>query len=113
KESDLLLAASRRLLTADGLAAEGRMLGDDEFLDEVKHRIGEYVGAQDKGVRKPNLEAIIKAAAKASGLAREGVRTLSKPVYSPHPSIFTTVNSSLSLLITCASRGLNSCCLVC
>src|SRR2546427_1874136 len=53
------------------LAAEGRMLGDDEFLDEVKHRIGEYVGDQNKGVRKPTIQAIIKAAAKASGLARE------------------------------------------
>jgi len=60
------------------LAAEGRMLGDDEFLDEVKHRIGEYVGDQNKGVRKPTIQAIIKAAAKASGLAREDFCTNDK-----------------------------------
>jgi putative transposase len=53
------------------LASEGRMLGSDEFLDEVKHRIGDYMGKQERRVRKPDLEAILKAAEKASGLRRK------------------------------------------
>jgi putative transposase len=53
------------------LAAEGRMLGNDEFLHEVKHRIGDYVLSRDKRVRKADLEGIVKAAEKATGLERK------------------------------------------
>jgi hypothetical protein len=52
------------------VAAEGRMLGNEEFLDQVKHRIGDYLGRHDKPVRKPNLKAILQAAEMASGLKR-------------------------------------------
>ncbi len=30
------------------LAAEGRMLGSEEFLDEVKHRIGDHTGRRER-----------------------------------------------------------------
>ena len=60
------------------LAAEGRMLGDDEFLDDVKHRIGEYIVRRDKRVRKPDLEAILKAAEKVTGLLRRDFCSNSK-----------------------------------
>ena len=60
------------------LALEGRMLGSDEFLDEVKHRKGEYVGKRDKRVRKPDLEAIVKAAERATGLKRKDFCSKSK-----------------------------------
>ena len=60
------------------VAAEGRMLGSDEFLDEVKHRIGDYMGRSERRVRKPDLEAILKAAEKATGLRRKEFCTNSK-----------------------------------
>ena len=53
------------------LAAAGRMLGTDEFLHEVKHRIGDYVLSRDKPVRKADMEGIVKAAEKATGLERK------------------------------------------
>jgi putative transposase len=59
-------------------AAEGRMLGNDELLDEVKHRIGDYVSSRDKRVRKPDLEAIVKAAEKATGFRRKDFCSNSK-----------------------------------
>ncbi|HWC77181.1 MAG TPA: transposase, partial [Blastocatellia bacterium] len=30
------------------MAAEGRMLGSEEFLDEMKHRIGDYMGRRER-----------------------------------------------------------------
>ena len=59
-------------------AAEGRMLGNDEFLDEVKHRIGDYVLNRDKRVRKADMEGIVKAAEKATGLERKDFCSISK-----------------------------------
>jgi len=53
------------------LAAEGRILGTDEFLQEVKHRIGDYILSRDKRVRKADMEGIVKAAEKATGLERK------------------------------------------
>jgi hypothetical protein len=53
------------------LAAEGRMLGTDQFLDEIKHRIGDSVPRRDKRVRKADMEAIVTAAEKATGLERK------------------------------------------
>ena len=60
------------------LASEGRMLGSEEFLDEVKHRIGDSMGKRERRVRKPDLEAILKAAEKATGLGRKEFCTNSK-----------------------------------
>ena len=60
------------------VSAEGRMLGDEEFLDQVKHRIGDYLGNRDKQVRKLNLKAILKAAERASGLKRSDFCTNGK-----------------------------------
>jgi REP element-mobilizing transposase RayT len=60
------------------MAAEGRMLGSEEFLDEMKHRIGDYMGRRERRARKPDLEAILKAAEKATGLPREEFCTNSK-----------------------------------
>ena len=60
------------------LAAEGRILGNDEFLDDVKHRIGEYIGSRDKRVRKPDLETILKVAEKVTGLQRRDFCSNSK-----------------------------------
>src|SRR5882724_6162884 len=59
-------------------AAEGRMLGNDEFLDEVKYRIGDYVLSRDKRVRKADVEPIVKAAEKATGLERKDFCSKSK-----------------------------------
>jgi putative transposase len=53
------------------LACVGRMLGSEEFLDEVKHHIGDYTGRRERGVRKPDLKAILVAAEKATGLRRK------------------------------------------
>jgi hypothetical protein len=60
------------------VATEGRMLGSDEFLDEVKHRIGDYMGRREKRVRRCDLETIMKAAEKATGLRRKEFCTNSK-----------------------------------
>jgi len=60
------------------VSAEGRMLGDEEFLDQVKHRIGDYLGNRDKQVGKLNLKAILKAAERASGLKRSDFCTNGK-----------------------------------
>ena len=49
-----------------------------EFLDQVKHRIGDYLGHRDQQVRKLNLKAILKAAERASGLKRSDFCTNGK-----------------------------------
>lgn len=53
------------------LAAEGRMLGDGEFVDELKHRIGDYVSRRDRRDGKADIEKIVKAAEKATGFQRK------------------------------------------
>jgi len=60
------------------LAAEGRMLGTEEFRDDVKHRIGDYLGRRERGAENADLEAILKAAEKATGLCRKEFCTKSK-----------------------------------
>ena len=60
------------------LASEGRMLGSEEFLDEVKHRIGDHMGKRERRIGKPDLQAILKAAEKASGLRRKEFCTNTK-----------------------------------
>jgi hypothetical protein len=48
------------------------VLGNDEFLDEMKHRAGEHVRSRDKTYMTPDIEAILKAAEKATSLHRQG-----------------------------------------
>src|SRR5207247_4495173 len=60
------------------VAAEGRLLGNDEFVDMVKRRIGEYADGREKRVQSVNIEAILEAAEKASGLRREDFCTNAK-----------------------------------
>jgi hypothetical protein len=60
------------------LAAEGRMLGSEEFFEEVKHRIGFYTGGGNDRICERDLESIMKAAEKASGLSRKDFCTNSK-----------------------------------
>ena len=56
---------------------EGRLLGTDEFLDKVTHRIGE---AADRRVRvgKQGIETLLRAAEEASGLDRNRICSSSK-----------------------------------
>jgi len=58
--------------------AEGRILGTDEFLDEVKHRIGELADRRDRATRKHGVETILRVAEEASGLDRREFCTASK-----------------------------------
>jgi len=62
-------------------AEEGRILGSEEFVSETKKRVGEIPrGArpQVKNRSVPNLEGLIKAAAKASRLTPEQICSRSK-----------------------------------
>ena len=60
------------------LAAEGRMLGSEEFLDDVKHRIGDC--RQEIRTRKPDLEVILKAAEKEQGNDGKSSALIANPV---------------------------------
>jgi putative transposase len=60
---------------------EGRMLGSEEFVEETKRRVGEIPrGArpQVKNRSVPNLEELIEAAEKSTGLMREEICSGSK-----------------------------------
>jgi len=58
-------------------ASEGRLLGDEEFLSEIKHRVGEH-----KQVRKEpghtSIEDLLSAAERSSGLSRHEFCSKSK-----------------------------------
>ncbi|HSB08939.1 MAG TPA: transposase [Blastocatellia bacterium] len=56
-------------------ASEGRMLGNEEFRDEVKHRIGDHIAKREIRTRKPDLKAILKAAENATGVGRKEICT--------------------------------------
>lgn len=86
-------------------AAEGRVLGNDEFLDEVKHRIGDYVLSRDKRVRKPDMEPIVKAAEKAAGLERKDFCSNSKNRQLVLVSKRTKPDSSETFAVVHHSRG--------
>ena len=60
------------------VAAEGRLLGNEEFVDAVKRRIGEHASSRDKRVGRVNIETILEAAEKATGLRREDFCTNAK-----------------------------------
>jgi REP-associated tyrosine transposase len=62
-------------------AEGGRLLGSEEFVDDTKKRAGEIPrGARPEIKRRsvPNLEGVIEAAAKASGLTPEEICSRSK-----------------------------------
>lgn len=58
-------------------ASEGRLLGSDEFLEEIKHRVGEHRAAR-KGFEPTSTEDLLNAAAKSSGLSRQELCSKSK-----------------------------------
>lgn len=51
-------------------ASEGRLLGSDEFLEEIRHRVGDY-RASRKAVETTSVEDLLSAKTKSSGLSRE------------------------------------------
>jgi hypothetical protein len=51
-------------------ATEGRLLGSEEFLDEIRHRVGEYRKARAPFDRI-SVEDLLSAGARSSGLSRE------------------------------------------
>src|SRR5713226_3332997 len=58
-------------------AAEGRVLGSDEFLKEIKHRVGEH-RAQRKIFEGTSVEDLLSAAERSSGLTRQELCSRSK-----------------------------------
>jgi hypothetical protein len=59
-------------------ASEGRMLGSEDFVEEIKHRIGDHQGKGKKRAGKAGLEAILKTAEKATGMRRRDFCTNNK-----------------------------------
>ena len=51
-------------------AAEGRLLGSEEFLNEVSHRAGERRSSRES-LSGVSIELLLKAWARSSGLSRE------------------------------------------
>ena len=58
-------------------ASEGQLLGSDEFLKEIKHRVGDHRAAP-KTIERTSIEDLLSAAAKASGLSRQELCSKSK-----------------------------------
>ena len=58
-------------------ADEGRLLGSDEFLEEIKHRVGERRGDR-KAIERTSVEDLLRAAEKSSGLSRQELCSGSK-----------------------------------
>src|SRR6185503_19924515 len=58
-------------------ASEGQLLGSDEFLKEIKHRVGEHHAAP-KTIERTSIEDLLNEAAKASGLSRQELCSKSK-----------------------------------
>jgi REP element-mobilizing transposase RayT len=48
-------------------ASEGQLLGSDEFLKEIKHRVGDH-RAPPKTIERTTIEDLLNAAARSSGL---------------------------------------------
>ena len=61
-----------------GTSEGGRILGCEDFVDVVKHRIGEHRAKPKRAARKLQLEAILSAAEVATGLRREKFCTATK-----------------------------------
>jgi putative transposase len=58
-------------------AAEGRLLGSGEFVDEIRHRVGED-RALPQAVNRTSIEDLLSAAERSSGLTRQEVCSKSK-----------------------------------
>jgi hypothetical protein len=58
-------------------ATEGRLLGSEEFLDEIRHRVGEYRPAR-ASFDRISVEDLLSAGARSSGLSREELCSKSK-----------------------------------
>jgi REP element-mobilizing transposase RayT len=52
-------------------AAEGRLLGGEDFLQEIKHRVGEHRRQRKKPLEPISMKKLIEAAERTSGLRRE------------------------------------------
>jgi hypothetical protein len=59
-------------------AAEGRLLGGEEFLETVRHRVGAQKGARQRFDRT-SIEDLLIAANRSSGLSRQELCGKSKP----------------------------------
>ena len=58
-------------------ASEGRVLGSDEFLKEVKHRIGDHRSVR-KSEERIDVEDLLRAAGRTSGLSEQEICSGSK-----------------------------------
>src|SRR5947207_3410277 len=57
--------------------AEGRLLGSEEFLKEVKHRVGEH-RAMRRAAERASIDDLLSAAERSSGLSRRELCNKSK-----------------------------------
>jgi hypothetical protein len=58
-------------------AAEGRLLGSDEFLKEIKHRVGEHL-PRPRAIEQTSIDDLLSAAERSSGLTRQELCSKSK-----------------------------------
>ena len=58
-------------------AAEGRLLGSGDFVDEIKHRVGEH-RASRQAVARTSVEDLLRVAKHSSGLTRQELCSKSK-----------------------------------
>ena len=58
-------------------ANEGRLLGSDEFLEKIKHRIGEHRAARTR-IERMSIEELLSVAERSSGLRLEELSGKSK-----------------------------------
>ena len=58
-------------------AAEGRLLGSGEFVEEIRHRVGEHRASQ-QGADRTSVEDLLNAAERSSGLSRQEMCSKSK-----------------------------------
>lgn len=58
-------------------ATEGRLLGSDEFVGEIRHRVGEH-RASRQALDRPSTEDLLSAAERSSGLTRQELCSKSK-----------------------------------
>jgi putative transposase len=58
-------------------AAEGRLLGSGEFVEEIRHRVGEH-RASRQAVERTSIEDLLSAAERSSGLTRQELCSKSK-----------------------------------
>ena len=58
-------------------ASEGRMLGSEEFVEEIRHRTGEH-RLKQQPLERTSIEDLLSAAERTSGLARQELCSKSK-----------------------------------